>query len=112
MITTNWIDNNQNFKEWLETIEITAKLLDYKVDFETWKFISIYDHEADEHITKDGEHWAIDFDSTRDNLSELMISFVNGLPIRIKFSASGGINSYSKDINDLPKFQKLVEDWL
>ena len=112
-----WIENNPPLKDWITTITVTAQLLDYKVDYFFSEFQSIFNDTTKRHDPIPGIHNFIEITRPESMANiTLAISFSNDTPIRIKIDIFpvyvSNVEYFSNNINDLPKYQKIIEEWI
>lgn len=110
MNTISWIENNNDFKDWVETIIVTAKLMGYITETSTFNYAYGYDPITHKPYPRPGTNWTLEI--TMNNISAyLIICFENNMPARLEVSEHLNVFK-SNDINHLPKFQKILEEWI
>ena len=107
-----WIENNIPLKDWAITITVTAQLLDYKVGFGMWRFNLLYDQELEKVLHKSGVSWCISIENIVGNKSYITISFINNVPYSLKLEISHTDSYFSKNIEELSTYQKIIEEWI
>ena len=113
MKTIPWIENNIPLKEWIETITVTAQLLDYDVDITSFHYDYLYDRKNKKHVFQPGINWLMNFSTKSKDFNYFAISFVDGLPIRLEISINDFSETYySTNIDDLSAYQKIIEEWI
>lgn len=112
-----WIKAKPDLVDWINTITVTAQLMDYKVMYHITDFHNLYDDDVKINVARTGssDHLEI-LDKDEGSFAILTFSFLSdGSPIRLKLDVqnSEGYNReyFSNNIDrDLPRFQKRLEE--